>query len=154
MGWVESEDVENLDGTWLRWEGLDIVTRNLKIFEQSVGRSEAVSHGDSVNGEDWIVLTLAKTIVLESLDEAKNVSVGVGGIDGETGHDSHTDAATERLSTSQRVTPSEAVRIDMTILVDETGETSSEFSLEAILSGINSLLSPCGVNSSLSTLVK
>lgn len=130
---------------------MNVVASDVEVLDESIGGGEAVGKGNSVDGKDG-VLRCAKTFVLEAVHKAENVGAAGGGIDGEARHNCYADGATERSLVSILSRPAETIGVHMAFLVQETGETSAEVSLETILGCIDSLLGPSGSNSGVSTL--
>ena len=131
---------------------MNVVASDVEVLDESISGGEAVGKGNSVDGKDGVI-SRAKTFVLEAVDKAKNVGAAGGGIDGWHARDNcYADGATERSLVSILSHPAETIGVHMALLVQETGETSTEVSLETILGCIDSLLGPSSSNSGVSTL--
>ena len=130
---------------------MNVVASDVEVLDESIGGGEAVGKGNSVDGKDSVIRS-AKTIVLEAVDKTENEGAAGGGIDGEARHDCYADGAAEGSLSTSLSHPPKAIGVNMALLIDETGETFAEVSLEAILSCIDSLLGPSGFNSGVSSL--
>ena len=147
MRWVESENIENFESAGLWGEGRDIVAWDLKVLQQRKGWGEAVCESDSLDWQDGLAF-FGKSVILETLDEAENQCIGIWGVNRETWHDSHRNW----LFAIETIHPVETVGIDVTILIDEAGETPAEISFQTNLGGIDSFLCPRSLDSCFSAL--
>lgn len=151
MAGVQHERIENLESTWIGGERPEIECRDLEILKKGKGGGEAICQSDGVDGQECAVI-LSKTRVLQTIDEAEDVSTASGGIDGQIGHDSHGHGGAQRLATILLVHPAETVGIDLALLVEKASKTLAEVPLKAILGRVDSLLSPSGLYSGIGTL--